>query len=105
MQEVIIRLANEEDGVRLIAKQYKENGDKIIHQLEKKRNGEKASMTRKMEQTKSEMVALYTEAKGLADRTKQSMEEAPLSSVEKQWKKDGEALQRRIDQGRAASGG
>lgn len=103
-QEVIIRLAKEEDAMRLIANQYEENGGKILHQLEEKRRAEKDAIIGKMDRTKTEMAALYAEAKGLADRTRRKIQECPLSSLEHQWTKDSEALQARIDQGKLGSG-
>lgn len=62
-------------------------------------------MTKKVDQTKSTMVTAYTGAKALADRTRQKIEEAPLSTIEKQWKKDRDALQRRINEGKMEAEG
>jgi hypothetical protein len=101
---VIIRLAKEEDAMRLIANQYEENGAKILYQLEQKRKEEKDAIIGKMDRTKTETAALYAEAKVLADRTRRKIQECPLSSFEHQWTKDSEALQTRIDQGRLGSG-
>jgi hypothetical protein len=52
-----------------------------------------------------EMVAVYTEAKGLADRTKQAMKNTPLSGVDKQWRTTCEKVQAQIDKGKMASEG
>lgn len=89
--------------MKLIASQYKENGDKLLNQATQKRSEEKAAMARKMNQRKEDMVALYTDAKGLADRTKQAIERSPLSAVERVWKTKCEALQAQIDKGKRAS--
>jgi hypothetical protein len=51
------------------------------------------------------MVALYTEAKSLADRTKQTLEKSPLSAVGKQWRAQGNAVQEQIKKGKKASEG
>ena len=61
-------------------------------------------MMRELGQKKDEMVALYTDAKGLADRTKQAMKKSPLSAVDKQWRTRCDALQAQIDQGKMVSG-
>ena len=90
--------------MKLIANRYKENGEKLLYQTTQTRNEEKAIMMRKMGQRTDEMVALYTDAKGLADRTKQSLKKTPLSAVEKEWKIRCETLQAQIDKGKKGSG-
>jgi hypothetical protein len=102
-QEVIIRLTDEEDAIKLIANQYKENGEKLLYQAAQKRSEEKAAITSELDQKQREMVALYTEAKGLADRTKQTLEKSPLSAVGKQWRAQGNAVQEQINKGKKAS--
>jgi hypothetical protein len=91
--------------MKLITDQYKENGEKILHQAAQKRSEEKAIMARELDQRKEEMVAVYTEAKGLADRTKQAMKNTPLSGVDKQWRTTCEKVQAQIDKGKMASEG
>ena len=61
-------------------------------------------MTRELDQKKVEMVALFTDAKGLADRTRQTVKKSPLSAVDKQWRSRCEGLQAQIDQGKMTSG-
>jgi hypothetical protein len=39
----------------------------------------------------------------MADATVQNIQQSPISSFEKQWKKDNEILLRRIEEGRRAS--
>jgi hypothetical protein len=89
--------------MKLIANQYKENGEKLLQQTSQKHSEEKAVMIREMDQKVDGMVALYTDAKGLADRTKQALKKTPLSAVEKDWKLRCEALKAQIDQGKSRS--
>jgi Skp family chaperone for outer membrane proteins len=89
--------------MELLVSQYKENGDKILDQLAQKREEEKADMLLNLDKTKREIVAIYTDVRGLSDRLKHNIELSPVSGLEKQWQKDREAAQRRIDEGRLAS--
>jgi phage protein D len=91
--------------MKFITDQYRENGEKLLHQAAQKRSEEKAIMARKLDQRKEEMVAVYTEAKGLADRTKQAMKNAPLSGIDKQWRTTCATVQAQIDKGKMASEG
>jgi hypothetical protein len=91
--------------MKLITDQYKENGEKILHQAAQKRSEEKAIMATELDQRMEEMVAVYTEAKGLADRTKQAMKNTPLSGVDKQWRTTCKTVQAQIDKGKMASEG
>jgi hypothetical protein len=90
--------------MELLVTQYKQNGNKILDKLAHKREGEKADMLLNLNHTKREMISIYRDAKGFADTTKQNIEKSPVAGLEKQWKKDREEVQRRIDQGRLAAG-
>lgn len=102
-QEVIIRLADEEDAIKLIAHQYKENGEKLLDQAAQKRSEEKAVVTSELGRKQQEMVALYTKAKDLADSTKHTLENLPLSAVSKEWKSQCDAVQEQINKGKIIS--
>ena len=86
--------------MKLIANQYKENGEKLLHRTTETRKDEKAIMMREMGQKMGEMVVLYTDARGLADRMKKGLKRTPLSTLEKEYKTRGEALQAQIDKGK-----
>jgi murein L,D-transpeptidase YafK len=60
-------------------------------------------MDRRLDRAKKDVFDICTEAKRMADATMQTIQQSPILSFEKQWKKDNETLIRRSEEGRRAS--
>jgi hypothetical protein len=102
-QEVIIRLAKEEDLMGLLVNQYKENGSKHLDHITIRRNKEKDRIASNLEQQKKEMVSVYGEAKTFANDSENGFKLSSLLKFEREWRKEQEGIQRRIDEGRNAT--
>jgi hypothetical protein len=101
-QEVIIRLAKEEDLMGLLVNQYKENGGKLLAHMTERRAEEKAKIVANLEQQKKTMIGVYGEAKIFVDDSEKSLKSSSLLKFQEQWRKEQEGIQRRIDEGRKA---
>jgi hypothetical protein len=101
-QEVIIRLAKEEDVLGLIINQYEENGTRLIDDHAWNRDLQKENIEKQLDIRRSELVTIYDEVKGFVDKTKERMERSNMIGFEKQWMKEQESIQRQIDQARHA---
>ena len=86
----------------LLVHQYKENGGKLLNHMTEKRDDEKASIAGNLEKQKKEMVGVYGEAKMFVNDSEKILKLSSLLKFEKQWRKEQEGIQRRIDEGRKA---
>jgi gas vesicle protein len=99
---MIIHLANEEDKAGLLVGQYKQNGSKILDNLTRKRETERATILQKLNQKKKEMVSIYTEAKEFVMETAEDLKDS-IDHFEKDWQKQQQAIQEKISEGRKLS--
>ena len=97
---MIIRLAEQEDVLGLVVDQYKKNGEMVVDNALRKRHEELCEIDRRLDRAKKSVFDICTEAKRMADATVQTIQQSPISSFEKQWKKDNETLLRGIEKGR-----
>jgi hypothetical protein len=99
---MIIHLAKEEDKAGLLVGQYKQNGSKILENLTRKRETERATILQKLNQKKKEMVSIYTEAKEFVMETAEDLKDS-IGHFEKDWQKQQQAIQEKISEGRKLS--
>jgi hypothetical protein len=99
---MIIHLAKEEDKAGLLVDQYKQNGTKILDNLTRKRETERTTILQKLDQRKKEMVSIYTEAKEFVMETAEDLKDS-IGHFEKDWRKQQQAIQEKISEGRKLS--
>ena len=99
---MIIHLTKEEDRAGLLVGQYKQNGTKILDNLMRKRETERATILQKLDQKKKEMVSIYTEAKEFVMETAEDLKDS-IGHFEKDWQKQQQAIQEKISEGRKLS--
>ncbi|KAH7417390.1 hypothetical protein BKA64DRAFT_299623 [Cadophora sp. MPI-SDFR-AT-0126] len=98
--ELIIRLSSEEDKMDLLVDQYKGNGTKLLDSLQKKRENERETLFRNLDQKKSEMAAVFGESKDVIMGTEKSVREYSTSHFEREWRRKQNAIRKRISGGR-----
>ncbi|PVH85783.1 hypothetical protein DL98DRAFT_568089 [Cadophora sp. DSE1049] len=98
--ELIIRLSSEEDKMDLLVDQYKENGTKLLDSLQKKRENERGTLFRNLDQKKSEMAAVFGESKDAIMETEESLREHSTSHFEREWRRKQNAIRKQISGGR-----
>jgi hypothetical protein len=98
----MIHLAKEEDKAGLLVSQYKQNGTKIIDNLTRKRETERATILQKLNQKKKEMVSIYAEAKEFVMETAEDLKDS-IGHFEKDWRKQQQAIHEKISEGRKLS--
>lgn len=86
----------------LLVRQYREKGGKLLNHMTEKRDDEKASVAGNLEKQKKEMVGVYGDAKIFVNDSEKMLKSSSLLKFEKQWCKEQETIQRRIDEGRKA---
>ncbi len=99
VQEVIIRLSDEEERMHLIIKQYDENGKKILDKLAVKREEEKKAILRNLDLKSKQMVTVYTDAKKYIQEKMDELKEDPISAFQKEWHKKQDEIQKLISAG------
>ena len=99
-QEVIIRLSDEEEALELVVDQYEENGNKLLSKLLENRDQQKAQIERKVGGRRQELIKIYDETKDFVDQTRENAEEFNVAAFEKQWRKDQDEIQRKMDEAR-----
>lgn len=103
-QEVIIRLAGQEEKMDLLVEQYKDYGTKILDSEVEKREDMRAVISDKFDKKKSEMVSAYSEAKDVIMETAESLRENPTIRFEKEWRKNQEGIRKQIAERRKTAG-
>ena len=104
MQEVLVRLADEEDKMGLLVEQYKQGGDKILSQLEQRHENQRVAIVEAMNQKRAEMVSIYSEAKEFLRETTEDLQENSTIQFEREWCKRQDAIRDEISEGRKVSG-
>jgi hypothetical protein len=99
---MIIHLAKEEDKAGLLVSQYKNNATKILDNLTRKRESERTTILQTLDQKKKEMVSIYTEAKEFVMETAEDLKDS-IGQFEKDWRKQQQAIQEKISEGRKLS--
>ncbi len=87
----------------LLVEQYKDNGAKILDNLAKKREGERANILRKLNAKKKEMTEIYREGKEFVLVTTDELKETPVSHFEKGWRQRQDEIRKQISEGRKIS--
>jgi len=87
----------------LIANQYKEQGGAIIGRLEERQANERAKVLEGLGQKKSDMLHMYSEARGLLADTANDLKENSISQFEHEWRKTQENIAGEISEGRRGS--
>ncbi|TAQ87296.1 hypothetical protein B7494_g4397 [Chlorociboria aeruginascens] len=101
-KEMIIRLSNEEDAVGLMAKQYEENGSKLLEHHLVKREAEKASIIQGLEQKKEDLVQVYTDAKSVASHTLEDLKTTSVTDYRNEWELHQDSIKKEILAGKKA---
>jgi hypothetical protein len=101
--EMVIRLANEEDASMLIVQQYDDNGARIIDGLAKGRDEEKARIQQALNRRTNDMAKMCSEASEFMREVQESLKSSPAEDYEQAWRKRQEAIQKRITAGRYAA--
>ncbi|CZT49848.1 uncharacterized protein RSE6_10744 [Rhynchosporium secalis] len=102
-EEVIVRLVGEEDRMDLLVDQYKENGTKMLDNLKKKREVQRGVINRNLKQKKTELASVYAESRGEVMKTEQSMREESTSDFEVNWRRNQNAIRKKISDCRKSS--
>jgi hypothetical protein len=87
----------------LLASQYMENGTKLLDTKSEKRDAEKARIVEDLGRKKEEMITCYEDAKEFVQRAEKGAKSSSISHLEKEWHKEQEAIQKKIDEGRKAT--
>lgn len=89
--------------VGLLADQYKDGGTRILNNHTMVRNNQKIQMQREMDDKKQELAKVYSDAIVCVDKRKQDVQRYPVSTFEKEWKKEQGSTQAKISQRRRSS--
>lgn len=84
----------------MLVDQYEENGNKLLSGLIQNRDLQKTQIERKVGNRRKELIQIYDEAKEFVDQTKENAEESNVAAFEKQWRKDQDEIQRKMDEAR-----
>lgn len=87
-----------------IADQYKQQGGAILSNLEVRHANERAIVLEALEQKKTEMVHVYSEARVVIAETTDNLKENSTSLFEREWRKRQDAIMQEIADGRKLSG-
>ncbi|KAB8302073.1 hypothetical protein EYC80_005524 [Monilinia laxa] len=90
--EMVIRLANEEDASKLIVSQYNENASSLLEGLSGERNKEKMSIRQQIENKKQELIRMYSEASNAMTQTEKDVKNAPIGDFKKGWQEREDAI-------------
>ncbi|ESZ96273.1 hypothetical protein SBOR_3328 [Sclerotinia borealis F-4128] len=101
--ELVIRLANEEDASKLIVRQYNDNANSMLEGLAGKRDLEKLTIREKMENKKKELTQMYSEASKVMTQTEKDMKSSPMGDSNREWQERQEAILKKMKGGRHRS--
>ena len=89
--------------MELLVDQYKENGTKLLDSLQKKRENEKGTLFRNLDQKKSDMAAVFGQSKNFIMETEESLREHSTSHFEREWRRKQSAVRKQISGSRKAT--
>jgi hypothetical protein len=84
----------------MLVDQYEENGNKLLSGLIQNRDLQKAQIEWKVGNRRQELIKIYDDAKEFVDQTKENAEVSNVADFEKQWRKDQDEIQRKMDEAR-----
>jgi len=87
----------------LIAQQYRENGTKIVDNLERKHSEERIAITETLNQKKSEMLSIFSKAQEYVRDLTKDVKENSVSDFEREWRTKQEVIQKKISEGQKVS--
>ncbi|KAF7878927.1 hypothetical protein EAF04_000130 [Stromatinia cepivora] len=94
--EMVIRLANEEDASKLVVRQYNENATSMLEGLTGKRDVEKVNIRQQIENKKEELIRMYSEARNAMTQTEKDIKTAPTSDLNGKWQERQEFILREM---------
>ncbi|KAI9644021.1 hypothetical protein NHQ30_007373 [Ciborinia camelliae] len=94
--EMVIRLANEEDASSLIVRQYNDNATTMLEGLTSERDKEKLSIREQIENKKKELIRMYSEANKVMAQTEKDLKTAPMGDLNREWQKRQDAILREM---------
>ncbi|TGO75189.1 hypothetical protein BELL_0229g00120 [Botrytis elliptica] len=101
--EMVIRLTNEEDASELVVRQYKENATSMLEDLSSKRDLEKLNIRQQIENKKTELIRMYSEAGKAVKQIEKDVTTSPIGDVDGTWQERQEFIQRELKVGRRTS--
>lgn len=99
---MIIRLANEEDQMGLLVKQYQEGGAKIVDDLVQKRTEEKTKIAHGLIAKKDAMVKAYKASGKAIAKVVEATKNNPVAQFTEGWKARQAAIRDKIRKGKGA---
>jgi hypothetical protein len=87
----------------LLVEQYKQEGSKILSNLDQRHENGKATVMQVLGQKRMEMMSIYSEAKELVLETTTDLKENSTSHFEREWRKKQEEIRAEISEGRKVS--
>lgn len=100
---MVIRLTNEEDASKLVVRQYKENATSMLEDLSSKRDVEKLNVRQQIENKKTELIRMYSEAGKVVKQIEKDMKTSPIDDVDGKWQERQELIQRELKGGKRTS--
>ncbi|TGO55314.1 hypothetical protein BOTNAR_0247g00060 [Botryotinia narcissicola] len=101
--EMVIRLTNEEDASELVVRQYKENATSMLEDLSSKRDVEKLNIRLQIENKKTELIRMYSEAGKAVKQVEKDIKTSPTDDVDGKWQERQELIHRELKGGRRTS--
>ncbi|KAF5877937.1 uncharacterized protein Bfra_000101 [Botrytis fragariae] len=101
--EMVIRLTDEEDASELVVRQYKENATSMLEDLSSKRDVEKLNIRQQIENKKTELIRMYSEAGKAVKQIEKDIKTSPIGDVDGKWQERQEFIQRELKEGRRIS--
>ncbi|RKF58745.1 putative powdery mildew-specific protein [Golovinomyces cichoracearum] len=98
--DLIMRLAKEENRLRLLVDQYKKNGTNIVNQISKCHEEEQALLLRCLVSGKTELLAMESKVRNSISDIHDSLRKNPVSRNLTQWKRTHDDLRLLIAQNR-----
>ncbi|EPQ64551.1 hypothetical protein BGT96224_100 [Blumeria graminis f. sp. tritici 96224] len=103
VDEIILRLVQEEDRMSLLVNQYKENGGKIINKLSIDHTRERDSIMRCLDAKIDEILRDQSAAQFTFLEHNERIKKSALSTIEENWEKRQDDIQIAISEGRINS--
>ncbi len=89
--------------MELLVEQYKQGGDKILSRLEQRHEDQRVAVVEAINQKRSEMVSIYSEATEFLQETTVDIKENTTIQFEREWRKKQDAIRDEISKGRKIS--
>ncbi|SZE99646.1 unnamed protein product [Blumeria hordei] len=103
VDEIILRLVQEEDSMSLLVNQYKENGGKIINMLSLDHTRERDSITKCLHTKIDEILRDQSAAQLTFLEHTERIKKSTLNTIEENWEKRQDEIQIAISEGRISS--